>query len=54
MQSRNPILRNGETFNGKDGPSDPRTWRIPAGTTLEEPMTIDSVVSRTVLAIFQR
>ena len=52
MQSRNPILRNGETFNGKDGPSDPSTWQISGGTTLEEPMTIDSVVSRTALTLF--
>jgi uncharacterized YccA/Bax inhibitor family protein len=78
MESRNPILRNSETFNGRavrsfghpeypasgagypgygqatgaPAGSDPRTWQIHTGGDLQEPMTIDSVVSRTALTLF--
>ena len=77
MESRNPILRNSETFNGRAARTyghpeypasgagypgyaqpqgspmgtDPRTWQVPAGRDLQEPMTIDSVVSRTALTL---
>ena len=62
MESRNPILTNSETFNGRAarsygqvpvGPSrtDPSTWSYPAGPTLQDRMTIDSVVSHTALTL---
>ena len=78
MESRNPILRNSETFNGQaartyghpeypasgagysgyaqtqgaPAGTDPSTWQVPARGDLQEPMTIDSVVSRTALTLF--
>lgn len=32
--------------------TDPSTWRIPAGEKQSEPMTVDSVISRTALTLF--
>jgi uncharacterized YccA/Bax inhibitor family protein len=74
MESRNPILTNSETFNGRAARayghpeypasgvahqgygqptgSDPRTWKVPTRTDLQQPMTIDTVVSRTALTLF--
>jgi hypothetical protein len=82
MESRNPILRNSETFNGRavrayghqeypasgagypgyaqpagqpqgaPAGSDPSTWQYPTAESIQEPMTIDSVVSRTALTLF--
>jgi len=83
MESRNPILRNSETFNGKaartyghpeypasgagyqgyaqppggrtqgaPAGSDPSAWQVPTERDLQEPMTLDSVVSRTAVTLF--
>jgi uncharacterized YccA/Bax inhibitor family protein len=51
MQSRNPILRNSATFNGRAVSTDPSTWRLPTGESLQ-PMTIDTVISRTAITLF--
>jgi uncharacterized YccA/Bax inhibitor family protein len=62
MQSRNPILNNSDTFNGRAAqttgysiyPGAGQTYPgygYPAEPTLREPMTIDSVVSRTALTL---
>lgn len=77
MRSRNPILNNSETFNGRAAQTyghptypaagagyqgyaqpagapagaDPSTWQLPTGESIQEPMTIDTVVSRTALTL---
>ncbi|MBA2560837.1 MAG: Bax inhibitor-1/YccA family protein [Propionibacteriales bacterium] len=75
MQSRNPILNNSDTFNGRAAQTngyqrysaagqsyrgygqvppqstEPSTWGYPTGPALGQPMTIDSVVSRTALTL---
>jgi uncharacterized YccA/Bax inhibitor family protein len=72
MESRNPILNNSETFNGRAArsygqqsypaagrgysgygrtSSDPSTWSYPTEPALQEPMTLDSVISHTALTL---
>ena len=79
MHSRNPILNNSDTFNGRaaqgygqqaypaggrgyagygqtaspltSSRTDPSTWQYPTGPSLQERMTIDSVVARTALTL---
>ncbi|HYJ67869.1 MAG TPA: Bax inhibitor-1/YccA family protein [Nocardioidaceae bacterium] len=61
MQSNNPVFRNSDAFNGRStygspsGYTDPSTWSTGSGTgappTVEERITIDSVVQKTAITL---
>jgi uncharacterized YccA/Bax inhibitor family protein len=62
MQSNNPVFRNSDTFNGRStygspsGFTDPSTWSTGyrdagAPPTVEERITIDSVVQKTAISL---
>jgi uncharacterized YccA/Bax inhibitor family protein len=42
----------GPRTQGSPAGSDPSTWQVPTGTGIQEPMTLDAVVSRTAVTLF--